>query len=75
MRAVARRNASPCKPARGRGKRIPIVGLVARGDGAHSLVEQCDLRLEGVAEQAGDAQGHVDARMIELGDGQNFECR
>ena len=74
MRAVARRNASPCNPRAARSERIPIVRLVARGDGAHSLVEQRDLRLEGVAEQARDAQRDVDAGMVELGNGQNLEA-
>src|SRR5262249_24048864 len=36
--------------ARGRGKWIPIVWLVTCRDGAGRLVEQCDLRLEGIAE-------------------------
>src|SRR5262249_3151754 len=36
--------------ARGRGKRIPIVGLVTCRDGAYRLIEQCDLTLEGIAE-------------------------
>jgi len=44
-----------------------IVGgfFVEGGDTADRHVEQRDLRLEDVAEQAGDAQGHVDARAVE----------
>ena len=62
------------KSARGCRERIPIVRLVARGDGTHSLVEQRDLRLEGIAEEARYAQRDIDARMIELGDGQDLDA-
>ena len=37
-------------------------------DGIVRFVKQRDLRLEGVAEKARDAQGHVHARVIELGE-------
>ena len=46
---------------------LSSVVLVERADGADRLVEQLDLRREGVAEEAGDAQRHVDARAAELG--------
>ncbi len=45
--------------------RVEPVRLVERGDRAHRLVEQLDLRREGVAEEARDAQGHVDPRPVE----------
>ncbi len=41
---------------------------------AHRHVEQRDLGLEDVAEQAGDAQGHVDARPVERGQRQDFDA-
>ena len=44
------------------GERVVAVGLVARGDRADRRVDQRDLGGEHVAEQAGDAEGDVDAR-------------
>ena len=49
------------------GDRVVGSRLVERADGADGLVEQRDLGREGVAEEAGDAQGHVDPRPAELG--------
>ena len=49
------------------GDRIVVLVLVERADGADGLVEQLDLRREGIAEEAGDAQRDIDARAAELG--------
>ena len=56
----------------GLGQRIVLGRLVEGRDAAHRHVEQGDLRLEDVAEQARDAQGHVDARPVEHGQRQDL---
>ena len=56
------------------GQRIVGRLLVELGDAPHRHVEQRDLGLEDVAEQAGDAQGHVDARPVEHGQRQDFDA-
>ena len=56
------------------GERVVAVGLVARGDRADRRVDQRDLRREHVAEQAGDAEGHVDARPAERGRRQHLDA-
>ena len=49
------------------GDGVLVLGLIERADGADGAIEQRDLRREGVAEEAGDAQGDIDARAAELG--------
>ncbi len=46
---------------------VVLVGLVEVGDQPHRVVEHRDDVRERVAEEAGDAHGHVDARPAELG--------
>ena len=48
-----------------RRQRVVALRLVQAGHRAAGVVEQLDLGREGVAEEAGDAQGHVDARPAE----------
>ena len=77
MRVVARRHAGSAPSSRGqplgvgarvRGDVVVLVGLVERGDRGDRVVEQPHEVREGVAEEAGDADGHVDARTAELGE-------
>ena len=49
-----------------RGDRIVRLVLIQRADGADRPVEQFDLRRKGIAEEAGDAQRHIDARPAKL---------
>ena len=72
---VARRraeHAGSCAPqrralqtARGGRQRVPIRCLIACRNGSDGDVEQQDLCLERIAEQARDPQRHVDARPVE----------
>ena len=52
----------------------PVALHEDRGDGARRRIHQVDLRREGVAEEAGDAQGHVDARPVEHRQRQDLEA-
>jgi len=52
-----------------RSQRIFVVRFIPRCDGFHRSIEQCDLRREEIAEQAGNAPGHVDAGTAEHGAG------
>ena len=52
----------------------PSSGFVERGDGADGGIDQVDLVGKGVAEHAGDAQRHVDARTAELGERHDLEA-
>ena len=77
LRAVAARRAAEDAgevgaATTGLGQRIVLGRLVEGRDPAHRHVEQGDLRLEDVAEQAGDAQRHVDARPVEHGQRQDL---
>ena len=54
------------RDVRGDVLRQRVVVLVARRGELHRVVEQLHDVREGVAEEAGDAQGHVDARAAEL---------
>ena len=74
MRAVAMRVAASVQATAGGGEGVPVVGFVAGGDGADGAVEQGDLGFEGVAEQAGDAQGDVHAGAVERREGQDFDA-
>ena len=53
--------------------RIVTLVLVEAGHGAHRLVEKRDLFRKGIAEEAGDAQCHVDARAPEDSHRNHFE--
>ena len=58
-----------------RGDVVVLVGLLERGDRGDRVVEQPHEVREGVAEEAGDAHGHVDARTAELGEGHDLDAR
>ena len=58
---------------RGR-ERVDVVGLLEGGNCAHRLIEKRDLHREHVAEQAGNAQRHIDARAVQRGEGQDVEA-
>ena len=84
MRVVARRHAGVGAElggeplgvgARVRGDVVVLVGLVERGDRGDRVVEQPHEVREGVAEEAGDAHGHVDPRPAELGQRDRPRCR
>ncbi len=47
------------------GQRVDVVRLVQIGDGAGGAVHQIHLGREGIAEEAGNPQGHIDARAVE----------
>ena len=47
--------------------------LVALADGAGDLVDELDLQRKGIAEEAGDPQGDVDAGAAELGQRHDLE--
>ena len=55
-------------------ERIVLDALFQRGDGANGGGEQCDLARKNVAEQAGDAQRHIDPRPAEHRQRQDFEA-
>jgi hypothetical protein len=56
-------------------ERVPFGRLVAPGQRAHRLSEQQRQLREGIAKQARDPQGHIEARPFEQGDGQDFHAR
>ncbi len=56
------------------GERIVVGALLERGDGANGGGEERDLAREDVAEQAGNAQGHIDPRPAQHRQRQNFEA-
>ena len=60
---------APC-----RGERIFLVAFIARGDGLHRRVDERDLRGKKIAEQAGNAPGHVDPRAAHGGGRQHFDA-
>ena len=77
IRVVARRS-SPCaaRSACGVGADVVLLGgLVQAGDQPDGVVEQRDHVREGVAEEAADADGHVDARAAQLGQRDRLERR
>src|SRR3546814_392212 len=52
---------------------VVLFRLVQRHDGAGGAVDQVDLFREGVPEEAGDAEGHVDARTAQFRDLHDLE--
>src|SRR5262245_64239151 len=54
--------------AHARGDGIVGFRLIELANGANCLVEELDLGREGIAEEARDAQGDIDARPAELGE-------
>ena len=56
------------------GQRIVVGAFLERGDGPDRGGEKRDLARKDVAEEAGDAQGHVDARPAEHGERQDLEA-
>ena len=52
---------------------VEVVGLVQRGHGLHGGIEQTDQVTERIAEEAGNAQGHVYTRAVEQAQRQDFE--
>ena len=81
---AARRSASARSPAADqprRARRVPprASGLIASGSSSaatarHGVVEQLDLGREGVAEEAGDAQGDVDPRPVQHRERQHLDA-
>ncbi len=57
-----------------RGQRVDGFGLVERGDRARRRVDEIDEIGEGVAKEAGDPQGDVDAWPVEDAGGQDLEA-
>jgi hypothetical protein len=57
------------------GDGVHVLGLVERANGADGAIEERDLRREGVAEEAGDAQRDIDARAAELGERDDLVTR
>ncbi len=49
-----------------RGDGVGVLWLVALRHRLHRLVEERNLRWESIAEEAGDAERHVDARTLQL---------
>ncbi len=56
-----------------RGQRVDVRRLVERRDGGDRAVEQIDQAGERIAEEAGDAQRHIDPRPVEHRDRQHLE--
>ena len=72
----ARRRAEHPRQARAfePGERIVVGALLERRDGANGGGEERDLAREDVAEQAGNAQRHIDPRPAQHRQRQNFEA-
>ncbi len=54
---------------------VVVVGFVEARDESHRVVEHRDHMREGVAEEAGDAHGDVDARAAEFGERDRLQVR
>ena len=72
----ARRRAEHAREARAfePGERIVVGALLERGDSANGGGEERDLARKDVAEEAGNAQGHIDPRPAQHRQRQNLEA-
>ena len=70
----AGRRAEYARRALKTGQRVVVAAFLQRGDGANGRREQRDLARKHVAEQAGNAQGHIDPRPAQHRQRQDIEA-